>query len=107
MALVVTSLGSVADTAGRSTYTCTLSRAPADNTLVLVTVVNADAAGTVSDPSSVSGSGLVFSKITSSVSYNPTTAALQTKNHTAWRSMGAGLVNSVVSVNFASGNQAG
>jgi hypothetical protein len=99
MAFGVTSLGSKGDTNQRSDFTCTLSRAPANNALVLVGVLNSDTAGTPVQPSSVSGAGLVFSLVTSSITFSPI-AANQVENLSVWRSMGSGLVNSVITANF-------
>jgi hypothetical protein len=95
-----TSLGSLGDTAARSSYTCTLSREPANNALVLVSVLVTDAAGTPVEPTSVAGSGLVFSLATSSVTYAPVAVGTELDNISIWRSMGAGLANSVITVTF-------
>lgn len=100
MTITVASLGSVGDTAARSTYTCAISRAPAANTLVLVGVLGTAAAGTPVQPSSVSGAGLVFSLVTSSVTYNPTTPGSQLANISLWRSMGGSPSGSLISALF-------
>src|SRR5690348_3326055 len=97
MTFTVTSLGSVGDTNARSTHTCALSRAPAPNTLVLVEVVVTDAAGTPVQPSSVSGAGLVFSMVGSSLTFNPTTVGSQLANLSLWRSMGTNPSSSMIS----------
>ena len=93
MSLAVTSLGSVGDTTGRSAYTCALSRPPADNALVLVAVGYSGTTGI--QPSSVSGVGLVFSIVTSSVTFSSSSY-----NMSVWRSMGIGLSGSIITAGF-------
>jgi hypothetical protein len=89
MAITVVSLGSVGNTANTNLYGVAPSRAPNANELVLVVVAVTDTAGTVVQPSQVSGAGLVFSIIGSSVTCLPTTASSQLGNLSIWRSMGA------------------
>lgn len=92
-------LGSVGDTNARSVYTCALSDAPEPNTLVLVGVLVSDAGGTPVQPTGVIGAGMVFSLITSSVTYNGSVGN-ELHNLSAWRSMAAAPVNSVISATF-------
>lgn len=87
MAIAVTSLGSLGDTANISTYTCTLARAPAANALLIATVQATDLAGTPVEPTSVRGADFIFSLITSSITYNPVTVGSQIFNISHWRSM--------------------
>jgi hypothetical protein len=81
-------LGSLADTEARSTYTCALGQAPTANNLILVGVLVSDTAGTPVEPTGVIGAGMVFSLITSSVTYNGAVAS-ELHNLSAWRSMSA------------------
>lgn len=92
-------LGSLADTEARSVYTCALTDAPQPNALVLVGVLVSDTAGTPVEPTSLAGAGLVFSLITSSITYNGG-AGSELHNLSAWRSMGVSPVNSVISATF-------
>lgn len=101
MALGFTSLGSQGDTTARSTHTCGLSRAPDVGTLILVAIGVSATAGVPAPPSSVSGAGLVFSNITSDLSFGPFTAGSQLLDFSVWRSMATqGLTSSVISANF-------
>ena len=100
MSFAVASLGSLGDTAARSTYTCSVTGAPGANTLVLVGVLGSAAIGTPVQPSSVSGCGMVFSLVTSSLTYNPNTVGSELHNLSVWRSMTASPVSSVVSALF-------
>ncbi len=98
MSFVVTSLGSLGDTNARSDYTCTIDRAPNANTLVLVSITETDAAGSAVQPSSVSGAGMVFSLITSSVTFN--TIASGVDNVSIWRSMSPTPSGSLITAHF-------
>lgn len=100
MSLAVTSLGSVGDTAARSDYTCALSRAPGSNTAVMVAVQVTDGAGTAVEPTSVVGAGLVFSLLTSSITFAPISTASATFNLSAWRGMGASPDGSLITATF-------
>jgi hypothetical protein len=92
-------LGSLADTEARSAYTCALGQAPTANNLILVGVLVSDTAGTPVEPTGVIGGGMVFSLITSSVTYNGAVAS-ELHNLSAWRSMSASPVNSVITATF-------
>lgn len=96
----VTRLGSMGDTNARSAHTCELSRAPAANALVLVVVTNTDAAGTVVEPTDVSGAGLTFVLINSSVTFNPLTVGLEVENCSLWRASGAAPTASMITATF-------
>src|SRR3990167_6919363 len=99
MALVFTSLASKGNTATRSTYTCAvLARAPAANTLVLASIVVSDTAGTPVQPTAVASGSLVFSIVTSSISYNSIANPLH--NQSVWRSMSATPDNSTITATF-------
>lgn len=95
----IATLGSVGDTNARSTYTCSVTAAPSANNLVLVGVLNTMAAGTVVTPSSVSGCGMVFSLVTSGISFGGAQGS-ETHFISLWRSMSATPSSSVVSVNL-------
>lgn len=101
MAFTVVSLGSQADTTARSEHTCTIARAPADNTLVLVSVSMSDTVGTPAQPTAVAGAGLAFDLVGSSITFSPTTPGSQLENLSVWKGVGASLVSSVVSATFA------
>lgn len=98
MSITLVSLGSVGDTNARSAHTCTIFRAPADNALVLVSVLATDISGTAVEPTGVVGMGLTFSLITSSVSFG--TIASPAYNLSAWRAMGSSVASSVVTATF-------
>lgn len=104
MAIAVVSIGSVGDTTARSAQSCALARAPGANTLVLVGVCVSDVVGTPAEPSGVIGAGLTFSLVTSSISYDITTAGSQNHNLSLWRAMGASPDGSMVTATFANNN---
>lgn len=87
MAIAATSIGSLGNTANSATYTCTLARAPAANALLIATVMCSDTAGTPVQPTSVRGADFVFSLITSSITFNPSTPGSQLDNVSHWRTM--------------------
>jgi hypothetical protein len=101
VAFAVTSLGSVADTNARSAHTCSITRAPADGTLVLVQVAVSDAVGTPVQPTSLEGAGLNWSMIGSSITYAPITVGSQLGNLSVWQATGSSLVSSFITANFA------
>lgn len=97
---LATSIGSLGDTNTRSDYTCTLSRAPTASALVLVAVNTTDTpGGSVFEPSSVSGAGMVFT-IVSSVSYAPLSAGTQKYNVSLWRGMSLTPTGSLVTIHY-------
>jgi hypothetical protein len=98
MTVGVASIGSRADTNSRSVYTCEVAAVPSADSLILVGVLMNDAAGTVIEPSSVSGLGMVFSLVTSSVTFNPSTNGLH--NLSLWRAADSFPGGSIVSVAF-------
>jgi hypothetical protein len=98
MAIVVTSLGSTANTANAASYDTAPTRAPAANTLVLVGVCGSDTAGTIVDPTSVVGAGLTFTKI-SGITFDTTVNWLH--HVSAWRAMGGAPDTSRFTVTWA------
>lgn len=97
MAISAATLAVLASTSNAAAYTVATSRAPTANTLVLVYVSNNTTTAAV-DPSSVSGAGMVFSRVTS-VGYN--TIATTLTRASVWRSMSAAPDTSNISVAFA------
>ena len=93
---LVTSLGSVADSANRSAYTCPISGAPLANSLVLVAVSHTSASP--QNPTDVSGAGMVFSLITG-LGFSP--IATPGYNVSLWRSMAAAPTGSLITVTLA------
>ena len=97
MPISVTTLGALASTSNVAQYTVALSRAPAANTLVLVSVVHSDSTAPA-DPSSVSNrADMVYSLVTS-VGYD--TIATPLHRASVWRSMSATPGSSNISVEF-------
>lgn len=86
MALSFFTLAQLVTTTASSSITVNPRRAPNPNTLVLVTVLNTNAAGTPVEPTGVVGCNMVFSLVTSSVTYDPTGASAL-HNLSVWRSM--------------------
>jgi hypothetical protein len=105
--LVLTSLGSIGDTTARSANTCAVSRAPSDNALVLVSVINSDTVGTAVEPTTVAGAGLTFALVGSSLTFNPTTPGSQVHNMSLWRAMGTGLNGSVITADWSGNGNTG
>lgn len=103
MTIVVASLGTMGDTAGRSAYSCQVSEAPSAASLVLVAVVVNDTGG-ANPPTSVVGLNQIFSLVTSGVSFNDI-APPSAHNLSVWRSMGGTPDTSLITATFAaSGN---
>lgn len=94
MAFAVTSIGSVGNTAQISAYTCALSRTPASDALVLVSVAITDTSPTVVEPTSVAGGGITFSLVTSSITFDGTST-----NLSVWRAMGT-FFSSIITASF-------
>jgi hypothetical protein len=97
----VTSIGSVGNTVALSVYSVDMLATPGANRLILLGVSVADTAGTPVQPSSVSGGGLVFSMIGSSITWGPLGVGNQVYNLSLWRSMGASPDGSLISIAFA------
>lgn len=98
MAIGITSLGSMGDTTARSAHTCSITRAPVANTLVLASILATDAAGTAVEPETVAGAGLTFAIIGSSISYNSLGNPIN--NMSLWRATGSSTVSSVITATF-------
>jgi hypothetical protein len=98
--IAVTSIGSWSDTASRSAFSCVLARAPEPSTLVLVSVLASDTAGTPVEPTGVIGVGETFSIVTSSVTYDPNTPGSETKNLSLWRALSAAPTASMITATF-------